>query len=395
MRSGLKKTYVIFSALYPPSMGGVEQFTQSLANEMVGEGDAIVVVTNALNREAEGLAREDGVNVLRLPCFPLLNGRMPVPKWGKIDADIMMVLDGAQPDGVLVNTRFYIHSLLGMRFAKRHGLTPVVLDHGSAFLTFGNRLIDVFVRFYERVITWLGRVYDPAYYGISKKSLEWLGTFGIEGRGVIPNAIDADSFLSGASKRNYRSEFDIDSSILMVAFSGRLIPEKGVKQLLEAMRMLENESIVLMMAGEGPLAAMVDDAGLSNVRRLGRLNRQDMAALLKQADLFCLPTRSEGFSTSVLEASACGVPCIVTDVGGVAELIPDESFGTVLNGSSPREIAGALRWALEHRSELRDQGNRCQEHAVKRYSWRSTAALVREAFESASDLDKGGEGNDR
>lgn len=386
MRSGLKKTYVIFSALYPPSMGGVEQFTQSLANEMVGEGDAIVVVTNALNREAEGLAREDGVNVLRLPCFPLLNGRMPVPKWGKIDADIMMALDGAQPDGVLVNTRFYIHSLLGMRFAKRHGLTPVVLDHGSAFLTFGNRLIDVFVRFYERVITWLGRVYDPAYYGISKKSLEWLGTFGIEGRGVIPNAIDADFFLSGASKRNYRSEFDIDSSILMVAFSGRLIPEKGVKQLLEAMRMLEDEPIVLMIAGEGPLAAMVDDAGLSNVRRLGRLDRQDVAALLKQADLFCLPTRSEGFSTSVLEASACGVPCVVTDVGGVAELIPDESFGTVLNDSSPREIADALRWALEHRAELHDQGKRCQEHAVMQYNWRSTAALVREAFEYASGL---------
>lgn len=386
---------MIFSALYPPSMGGVEQFTQSLAKEMVNEGDAVIVVTNALNREAEGLVCEDGVNVLRLPCFPLLNGRMPVPRWGKISKDIQMALDGAQPDGVLVNTRFYFHSLLGMRFARRYGLTPVVLDHGSAFLTFGNRLIDVLVRFYERVITWFGKMYDPAYYGISQKSLKWLETFGIEGRGVIPNAIDVDSFSDGASKRNYRSEFDIDSSMLMVAFSGRLIPEKGIKQLLEAMRMLADEPIVLMMAGEGPLVAMVDDAGLSNVKRLGRLDRQDMAALLKQADLFCLPTRSEGFSTSVLEASACGVPCVVTDVGGVAELIPDESFGTVLNDSSPCEIADALRWALEHRVELCDQGRRCQEHAVKQYNWRSTAALVREAFESASDLDKGGEGNGR
>lgn len=386
MRSGSGKAYVIFSALYPPSMGGVEQFTQSLAKEMVNEGDTVIVVTNALNREAEGLVCEDGVNVLRLPCFPFLNGRMPVPRWSKIGADIEVALDGKQPDGVLVNTRFYIHSLLGMRFARRHGLTPVVLDHGSAFLTFGNRLIDVFVRFYERIITWLGKMYDPAYYGISKKSLKWLETFGIEGGGVIPNAIDVDSFLDGASKRNYRSEFDIDSSILMAAFSGRLIPEKGIKQLLEAMRMLEDEPIIMMMAGEGPLATMVDDAGLSNVKRLGRLDRQDMAALLKQADLFCLPTRSEGFSTSVLEASACGAPCVVTDVGGVAELIPDESFGTVLSDSSPCEIADALRWALEHRAELHDQGKRCQEHAVMQYNWRSTAALVREAFEYASGL---------
>lgn len=395
MRSGSGKAYVIFSALYPPSMGGVEQFTQSLAKEMVNEGDVVIVVTNALNREAEGLVCEDGVNVLRLPCFPLLNGRMPVPRWGKIDADIKMALDGKQPDGVLVNTRFYIHSLLGMRFARRYGLTPVVLDHGSAFLTFGNGFIDVFVRFYEHVVTRLGKMYHPAYYGISQKSLKWLGMFGIKGRGVIPNAIDVDSFLSGASKRDYRSEFDIDSSILMVAFSGRLIPEKGVKQLLESMRMLEGEPIILMMAGEGPLATMIDDAGLPNVRRLGRLNRQDMAALLKQADLFCLPTRSEGFSTSVLEASACGAPCVVTDVGGVAELIPDESFGTVLNDSSPCEIADALRWASGHRVELLDQGKRCQENAVRRYNWGSTASLVHEAFESASGFDKGGEGNVR
>lgn len=61
---------MIFSALCPPSMGGMEQFTQSLAAEMVNEGDTVIVVTNALNRETEGLVCGDGVNILCPPSSP-------------------------------------------------------------------------------------------------------------------------------------------------------------------------------------------------------------------------------------------------------------------------------------------------------------------------------------
>ena len=94
-------------------------------------------------------------------------------------------------DGVLVNARFYPHSLLGMRIARRHGVRPVVLDHGSAYLSFSNPVLDPAVRLYEHAMTAWGRRYDAAYYGISRKSAEWLGTFGIRAEGVIPNAIDA------------------------------------------------------------------------------------------------------------------------------------------------------------------------------------------------------------
>lgn len=84
------------------------------------------------------------------------------------------------------------------------------------------------------------------------------------------------------------------------------------------------------------------------MRLLGRLGRRDIAALLKRTDLLFLLIRSDGFSTAALVASARGVPRAATDVGGVTELIPDESFGTVLNDSSPRAIVDALCWALEH-----------------------------------------------
>lgn len=102
-----------------------------------------------------------------------------------------------------------------------------------------------------------------------------------------------------------------------MAFVGRLISEKGVRQIIEASRSRElvERGIVFAMAGSGPLEDMVRAAQGTSLCYLGRLSRRDTSALLQESDLLCLPTRSEGFSTTLLEAAACGCPAVVTDVG--------------------------------------------------------------------------------
>ena len=81
-----------------------------------------------------------------------------------------------------------------------------------------------------------------------------------------------------------------------------------------------DRSIHFVVAGDGPLFDQVDTSPLPNVHAVGRLNSSDTAALLMDSDLFCLPTRSEGFSTSLLEAAACGTASLVPDVGGAREV---------------------------------------------------------------------------
>lgn len=370
--------YILFSALYPPHMGGIENFTYSLAHALVDRGNEVLVVTNDTNGLGAGFTDEDGVGVLRLPCFPFFAGRFPVPKINSVSHKLWKGIERQQFDGVLVNARFYIHSLDGIRFAKSLGITPVVLDHGSAFLSFSNPVIDPLVRTYERLITTLGKWLHPDYYGVSSKSVDWLRSFGIAAKGVIPNSIDAESFRETSSGRDFRNELGLDAESFLVCFVGRLIPEKGIRAILEASRShrLVEAGVVFVVAGDGALSKEVDDAQGESLRWVGRLSSSDISALLQQSDLLCLPTRSEGFATTLLEASSCGCPSVVTDVGGARELFPNEHFGTIINSMDSAEVEKAIYSLVKNPDVLAEQSRLCRRMVENESSWDKTASLV-------------------
>lgn len=389
--SGRPRSYALFSALYPPHLGGVEAFTRGLARALVARGSDVVVVTNDTEGTGAGWSREDGVDVLRLPCRPFVSGRLPLPRAASLRRRLLAPLAERPLDGALVNTRFYPHSLLGMRLARSRGLAPVVLDHGSDWLSFSSAPLDVAARAYERALTAWGRRYGAEYYGISEKSAEWLETFGIRAVGVIPNAIDAAAFRAGASGRDFRAELGLASDAPVVAFLGRLIPEKGVHALLEASRdeRLARAGATLVLAGDGPLADEVHAAEGPRLRWVGRLGRADAAALLAQADLLCLPTRSEGFATALLEAAACGCPALVTDVGGAREVTGGGSCGRIMDGASAAEVAGELAGLLAAREELVAMGERARARVESRFTWEATADAFERACERAARDDRG------
>ena len=372
----------IFSAQYPPHMGGIENFTQNLARALGNRGHAVTVVTNDTNSIGAGWACEDGFDVLRLPCVPLVDGRLPLPKPSAVRRELLKELSAREFDGVLVNARFYPHSLLGMKIARARGLAPLVLDHGSAYLSFSNPLLDPCVRIYEHVMTALGKRYKPRYFGISHKSVEWLRTFGIEAEGVISNSIDAAEFRECASRRDFRAELELDKDDFLVAFVGRLIPEKGISSIIEASRNCElvSRRAVFALAGDGPLADEVKAAEGPNLRWVGRLGKNDVSALLQQSDALCLPSRSEGFSTTLLEVGACGCPAVVTDIGGARELIPDEHYGTIIKSMAASSIIAAIVHLADDPLLLMEQRRDCQSLVEKNYSWNSTAESVENLF---------------
>ena len=164
----------------------------------------------------------------------------------------------------------------------------------------------------------------------------------------------------------------------VVAFVGRLIPEKGVRARIEASRddRLAGANATIVLAGDGPLADEVRAAEGSVLRWVGRLSREDTAALLLQSDLLCLPSRSEGFSTTLLEASACGCPSLVTDVGGARELIPDPSYGRIMSDASVEQVVSGIVELASHRDEPVSMGERCRTRVEERFSWDEVARRV-------------------
>lgn len=378
---GMSRHVVIFSANYLPNIGGIERFTEGVARALADIGTHVTIVTNNCFSLPAKESLGEGVEIVRLPCHPLIGGRFPLPKLNGEFNNLMSFLYSTPCDGVLINARFYVHSILGLRFAKHKGLTPIVLDHGSAYLTFGNKALDVFVKAYEHVITSFVKRYKPIFYGVSCKSVEWLRTFDIDAKGVLSNSIDASNYRKQESGRNFRSELGIDEDALLVSFSGRLIPEKGISILIKTMVLLHSAPVHLIVAGDGPMRREVEDAAGGRLHYVGRLSQPDIASLMISSDLFFLPTRSEGFSTSLLEAASCGTPFLSTDVGGARELAPSREYGIVVEGNpGVQAFAEIIRSLVSRRDELALMGGRCRERVEKQYSWNQTAINVLKAM---------------
>lgn len=378
----MNSSICIFTHHYHPQLSGIGNFVDGLAHALVARGDKVVIVTNDSMGVGAGRSVESDLEIIRLPCISLLDGRLPLTKKNSEYYRLLQSLDEYEWNGVLVNTRLFPLSLEGLKFAADHSAKAVVLDHGSAYLSFNQPLLDYFVRRYEDWITNRVKSFEPDFYGISSKSVEWLQHFNISARGVISNSINAASYRNISSDRDFRSELGISKSSLVVAFVGRLIPEKGIYSIIEAARSKEliKRDICFVLAGDGPLANEVKEASSSNMYWVGRCSTEDISSLLQQVDVLCLPTRSEGFSTVLLEASACGTPSVVTDVGGARELIPDDSYGTIIQSMSSDEVALALCRLFDDRSLLSLQSRNSKALVEERYSWDATARDVEKAF---------------
>jgi colanic acid/amylovoran biosynthesis glycosyltransferase len=129
----------------------------------------------------------------------------------------------------------------------------------------------------------------------------------------------------------------------------RLSPEKGLTDLIHALRLLRNEGydLELRLGGDGPtkqqLKALAEAVGLSDhVHFLGYLNEDEVVRELKRSDLFVLPSFVEGLPVSAMEAMAVGLPVVATNIAGTSELIEDGQTGILIRPSDPQAIADAV-----------------------------------------------------
>ena len=371
--------YACFSARYAPEVGGIESFTAHLADELLRQGDEVTIVTSAISAPAGRSVLPNGAELLRLPCNALMGGRLPLVKKDAQERELLESLRGSHVTRVLVNARFYQLSLLGLGIARELGLPAVVLDHGSAYLTLGKPAYDLALKTYEHAITKMGKRYGARYAGISSMSARWLESFGIKTDLVIPNAIDAASFRALASQRSFRLELGMVPKQALLVSVGRLSPEKGSRELVEAARILGSR-VQLALAGEGALRPELEEKLPSNVTLLGNLSHPDLSALLRDADLFCLPSRSEGFCTSLLEAGAWGLLPLMTHVGGTDEVMGNPpQTGRLLDDMSVSGLVAAVEEMLEQGETGHSDVLRW--HVETSCNWESTVRALEAAYE--------------
>jgi glycosyltransferase involved in cell wall biosynthesis len=174
---------------------------------------------------------------------------------------------------------------------------------------------------------------------------------------AIPNGVKLAEFAPSTDGRAMiRSQLGIDPSAVVLVCCARLSPSKGVDVLLEAMYWLmrSGKRCECIVVGDGPLRERLQEQAIHlGVRPHVHFEgfKEDVRPYLHSADVFVLTSYQEGMPIAVLESMACGLPCVVTDVGGTAEAVSHMKEGLLVKPGSAQDVAEALAYLLEHADE--------------------------------------------
>ena len=370
-------TICFFSAQYLPTPGGVERYTWNLARKAVQHGCRALVVTSALPGLPEQETDPDGIEIVRLPVWPVMGGRFPVLRPGGRLADLTRRIFCRPIDLCVVQTRMYTESIWAARAAWRRRIPTVVIDHSTGYMPMGGGLTGLAGRIYEQAACALIRRTGAPFYGVSLASCRWLKTFGIQAAGTMPNAIDPAALAAeqtGPRSPALTREHLCPGGEKLVVFLGRMIPEKGIRELVEAVNSLPG--VVLVAAGDGPLLEALRAKAPGNVHFPGAVAHGDAVRLLADADCYCLPTRyAEGLPTTLLEAAGCGCPILCTPTAGTEELLPGDS-ALFLSDTQPDTLRAALQRLLDDPAGAARRADAARQNALAHFTWDAVFAKL-------------------
>jgi glycosyltransferase involved in cell wall biosynthesis len=194
----------------------------------------------------------------------------------------------------------------------------------------------------------------------------------------VPHVVDCSFFRKAGREKTVRGE-----KTVLVGYAGRLVKEKGVYTLLEAMRQLP-AAVRLLMVGTGPeengLRQLSMDYGLDGrIEMIGPVPYREMPAILNRMDLLVLPSEEtkywkELFGRILIEAMACGLPIVASRSGGIPEVIGEA--GVLVQPGDARALAAALERLCTDLQERCELGRAARERALASFDVPVVAGIL-------------------
>lgn len=265
-------------------------------------------------------------------------GRSPSILW-----KLCRLFSALKPD--VVHTH-HIGPLLYAGLAARCSMTPVRIHTEHDVWHLSNLA-------HRRLQYAILRLVQPHLVGDAQHVTQVLGDyFDYPRTQTIKNGVDCSRFTPGDALLA-RQYFGLPTDVPLIGCAGRLEWIKGQDQLLRAFAHLPNH-IHLVIAGRGSQLASLTELSqqLNLADRVHFLGLVDnMPEFYRALDLFCLPSRLEGFPLSPLEAQACGIPVVLTDVGSARETLCPRT-GMVVESENPLKMANRLLYVLQRKTDI-------------------------------------------
>lgn len=281
----------------------------------------------------------------------------------------------------------YLTSLLAGKLAKFYG-KPFVLTQHNTFIDYNN-IFDQVELFNDLAVGKQNLNTADKIIAISNATKDYVLRLGADPNKVkvIYNGVDLARFRPQTDKKvQMRQKLGIPKEAVVVLTVRRLVYKNGVDTLLDCAEIAikKNPRIVFLVAGKGPDLENVGQQATqrkiaTNFRLAGFVSDADLPGYYNLADLFVLPSKSgEGLPLVALEAMACGLPVIATNVGGIGE-VPIVKYGKLVPPNEPQQLAEAV---LEFaKSEFGSQKTELRTNIEERFSWETNIKQLLEIYE--------------
>jgi glycosyltransferase involved in cell wall biosynthesis len=369
-----------------PHVGGIERVVYEQCKRLMKKKQFDPVVLTHRNYTEKNYVF-DGIKV---KCYDSMNigFRVGIPYAIPQVSSLKTFLETVKSNDLIhVHGHPYLSSFLAAKIAKRYS-KPLVLTQHNTFIEYNNiwdtaeKLNDLAVG--KQVLKEADKIIV-----VSNATRNYVLSLGAEPEKteVLHNGVDLDRFKPLPEvKDEMRKKLSISEKACVALTVRRLVYKNGIDTLLESAEIAvkENSNLVFVVVGEGPdfeeVKAKIAQLGIQrNFRLTGFVSDEDLPFYYNVADLFVLPSKSgEGLPLVALEAMACGLPVIATDVGGILEVI-SEDYGKLVPPNYPISLAeGILEFSCKDLAMLKKKLRTIME---QKYSWERNVKKLEKIYE--------------
>lgn len=305
----------IFSDTFLPQVNGVTNTLRRVGDYLEAQGIPYIFIAPDQKSELEFSYHVE--KFFSAPLFLYPECRVSVMNKFRLDK----TLKDFKPDVIFCMTEFNI-GLAGLMYGAKHQI-PVVTNYSTNFSTIIKSYgFGIFEKALNRYLSWF---HQKAAIAVtpSKASKQALHDLGVHSVAIFSRGIDFDRFSPAYRSEALRFEMGIKDKIALL-YVGRLSPEKDLDVLRDSMNRLYQQygnQVVLVVTGEGPMAAELKRTMPANTIFTGYKHGQALAEIYASCDIFAFPSAFETFGNVVLESLASGTPVVCVNQGGVLESV--------------------------------------------------------------------------